>query len=313
MSFNCYYTIIYNLFLSFHHTNNKVVRRIRKKYHEILESKNKDTAILTWLNGRQFFCPFSHKMLFYQKDFPLYDRQLSRLCHWLSAALKREIGVIDVGANVGDTVRNIGIKKAFYLCIEGDSGFAKYIKHNLKGYHYALEEVFLCDDESQSKKYSIQSANGTGHLSNDDNTGKQVNSITLDSLLEQKYKDKQFDLLKIDTDGFDFKVIRGGCKFLKEKRPLLFFEWDKAYCKEQGEDPISIFPLLENLNYTKCILFDNFGNYFNIVNTHNTAQLEAYIEQTIGDNLPYYYDVLAIPQNNDYNAEELISLFQNQI
>lgn len=308
---NFYYTFIYNIALHTHHKTGKIPRLIKREYTRISSSKTNNKKIITRIGNTIFFCPFSHKMLFYQKDFPLYDRQLSRLCHWLSTTLKREIGVIDVGANVGDTVRNIGIKKAFYLCIEGDSGFAKYIKHNLKGYHYSLEQVFLCDEESQSKKYSIQSANGTGHLSNDDNTGKQVNSITLDDLLDQKYRDKQFDLLKIDTDGFDFKVIRGGYKFLKEKSPLLFFEWDKAYCKEQGEDPISIFPLLENLNYTKCILFDNFGNYFNIVDTHDTDQLEAYIEQTIGDNLPYYYDVLAIPQNKDYNAEELISLFQN--
>lgn len=307
---NIYKTAIYNLALLMHRKTGKLSRKIKREYTRISCSRTNNEGIITKLEDSIFFCPFSHKMLFYQKDFPLYDRQLSHLCHWLSSTLNREIAIIDVGANVGDTVRNIGIKKAFYLCIEGDKCFAKYIKHNLKGYNYTLEEVFLCDAESQGKNYSIQSANGTGHLSNANGANEQIKSITLDNLLSQKFKDKQFDLLKIDTDGFDFKVIRGGYNFLKNQSPILFFEWDKAYCKEQGEDPISIFPLLENLNYTKCILFDNFGNYFNIVDTHDTDQLEAYIEQTIGDNLPYYYDVLAIPKNMDYNAEVLISLFQ---
>lgn len=305
-----YHTLIYNLALHTRHKNGKISRKIKREYTRVSSSASKDKGVITKIGHTAFYCPFSHKMLFYQKEFPLYDRQLSRLCHWLSSTLKREIGIIDVGANVGDTVRNIGIKNAFYLCIEGDHRFAKYIKPNLKGYHYALEEIFLCDDESQSMKYSIQSANGTGHLSNDNMAGEQVNSITLDNLLGEKYQDKQFDLLKIDTDGFDFKVIRGGYKYLKEKTPLLFFEWDKAYCKEQGEDPISIFPILDNINYTKCILFDNFGNYFNIVDTRDTDQLRKHIEHTIGDGLPFYYDVLAIPQDKGYKEKELISLFQ---
>ena len=136
-----------------------------------------------------------------------------------------------------------------------------------------------------------------------------MNTVTLDHLLNSKYGDIQFDLIKIDTDGFDFKVIRGTKECLQKWHPLLFFEWDKAYCKEQGEDPLSIFPILDELGYKECILFDNFGNVFANVDTNNTALLKSYIDNTIGDGLPFYYDVLAIPNNGNYTTKEIFSIF----
>lgn len=310
MYYSPFHSIVFNLALTRYHSNTKNSRRVKKMYNRLLDGRLGNTSVIARLQKKNFFCPFSHKMLFYQKDFPLYDRQLSRLCNWLASYLNREIGIIDVGANIGDTVRNIGLSNAFYLCIEGDKSFSKYIKSNLKGYKYALENVFLCDNESQGGKYSIHSSNGTGHLAKDENEGNIVNTITLDDLLTKKYNKRKFDLLKIDTDGFDFKVIRGGYDYLKEELPLLYFEWDKNYCQEQSEDPLSIFPLLDKIGYTKCILFDNYGNYFDCVATSGTQLLHSYLENTQEEGLPYYYDVLAIPENKGYNAVEMISLFR---
>lgn len=305
-----YHSLIYNITLFSSSKKSRIVRKITREYQRLLSIYSVDSIVLTYLNKKPFFCPFSHKLLFYQKEFPLYDKQLPKLCHWLQKKIDRKLNIIDIGANVGDTVRNIGIKDAYYLCIEGDKSFSKYIKHNLKGYWYALEKVFLCDNESAQTNYVIQSSNGTGHLVQNEGFGESVNTVTLDHLLESKYGDIQFNLIKIDTDGFDFKVIRGAKQCLKKWHPLLFFEWDKAYCKEQGEDPLSIFLILDELDYKECILFDNFGNVFANVDTNNTSLLKKSIENTIGEGLPYYYDVLAIPENKGYNAAELISLFR---
>ena len=304
-----YHSLIYNITLFSSSKKSRIVRKINREYQRLLSTHSVDSIVLTYLNKKPFFCPFSHKLLFYQKEFPLYDKQLPKLCYWLQKKIDRKLNIIDIGANVGDTVRNIGIKDAYYLCIEGDLSFSKYIKHNLKGYWYSLEKVFLCDNESVQINYVIQSSNGTGHLVQNEGFGKSVNTVTIDHLLESKYGDIQFDLIKIDTDGFDFKVIRGAEQCMQKWHPLLFFEWDKAFCKEQGEDPLSIFPILDRLGYKECILFDNFGNVFANVDTNNTALLKSYIDNTIGDGLPYYYDVLAIPENKGYNAAELISLF----
>ena len=50
------------------------------------------------------------------------------------------------------------------------------------------------------------------------------------------------NFIKIDTDGFDFKVLRGANNTLKTYKPVIFFEWDKIHLQAQNEDFLSIFP-----------------------------------------------------------------------
>lgn len=307
--YNPFLTILYSLRLHYYPSDGKIAQKVERMYQNMLSKAKGKDAVISHTNGQRLICNFAHQLPFYQKHFPLYDRQLARLCLFLRKQLHRTINIIDVGANVGDTVLNIGQKDAFYLCIEGNRAYSKYIKSNLRKYNYSLEEVFLNDNDT-SYNYDIEASNGTGHLIHAKEQDKGVRLITLDSLLENKYPNKKIDLLKIDTDGFDFKVIRGSRNCLQRWQPLLFFEWDKAFCKEQGEDPLSIFPILDELGYKECILFDNYGNLFDKIDTNNISLLRTSIENTIGEGLPYYYDVLAIPENKGYNAAELISLFR---
>ena len=313
MSHNLILTLAYQFILHEHLHEGKNARRATKLYNHLIY-KNKGNAIIkTQTNGQKFYCNFSHRLPFYQKEFPLYDKQLSKLCHHLHKELKRTINIVDVGANVGDTVLNIGLKDAFYLCIEGNESFAKLIQYNLKHrYNYSLETCYLTDNPAE-KSYRPKTTNGTNRLVHSDNNScdEGVFTQTLDQLIDAKYKNLNFDLIKIDTDGFDFKVIRGAKKCLERWQPLLFFEWDKAYCKEQGENPLLIFPILDDLGYSDCILFDNFGNPFALVPINDLKKLGDYIEKTIGAGLPYYYDVLAINKNSTFNASQLFKLFKN--
>lgn len=306
--YNPFLTILYALRLHYYPSDGKIAQKVERMYRNMLSKDKGEDAVISHTNGQRLICNFAHQLPFYQKHFPLYDRQLAKLCTFLHKQLHRTINIIDVGANVGDTVLNIGQKDAFYLCIEGNKTYSKYIKSNLRKYKYSLEEVFLNDNDT-SNNYNIEASNGTGHLVHAKEQDKGVRPITLDSLLANKYINKKIDLLKIDTDGFDFKVIRGAKQCLQKWHPLLFFEWDKAFCKEQGEDPLSIFLILDELDYKECILFDNFGNVFANVDTNNTALLKSYIDNTIGDGLPYYYDVLAIPQSHALSTKQIYNLF----
>jgi FkbM family methyltransferase len=308
--YNPFYSLIYAFALRNYLKNGKRARRAKKLYNWVISKGKGNVSVLTRTNEQRLLCNFSHRLPFYQKEFPLYDRQLSKLCHYLHDKLNRNINIIDIGANVGDTVLNIDLKNAFYLCIEGNEAFAKFIRKNLKyGYSYSLEKCYLTDDPAENN-YQPKVTMGTGRLVISNEIGGGIITQTLDQLIETKYKNKRFDLVKIDTDGFDFKIIRGAKQCLQKWHPFLYFEWDKAFCKEQGEDPLSIFPILEELGYKECLLFDNFGNLFDKVDTHNTDLLKSHINNTIGDGLPYYYDVLAIPTKKDYTSKDILSIFQ---
>lgn len=301
-------SLVFNLMLYSYKKHNLFARIIHGLCNRIQSDNETDTPVLSCLNHQVFVSPFSHKLPFYQKEFPLYDRQLSKLCFYMKEKLGKSLNIIDIGANVGDTVVNIGLKDAFYLCIEGDNSFSKYIKYNLRHYNYVLENVFLSDTD-EITSYTINSSNGTGHLVQSHSGDCNIPLLTLDNLFQRKYSQYPVDLLKIDTDGFDFKVIRGAKQLVQKCHPLIFFEWVKSFLEDQGEDPLSIFPFLYNCGYSRLILFDNFGNPIDVVLMDDDKRIRDFINNTSDNGPIYYYDVLAVSDKSVFEAEELFSLF----
>lgn len=293
--FSAIYSILY-YWMKQHCLEEKYQKRIAT-----LRKRNikKNPIIRTKINGQEALCPFSHMLAFYQKQYPLYDRQLSKICRLIKET-KGSISMIDVGANIGDTVLNIGIREAYYLLIEGEKSYVSLINKNLVNYYYSLENTFLTDDTSQCN-YSMSNANGTGHLIQSEDGRTELN--TLDILLE-KYQNKKFDIIKIDTDGFDFKVIRGATDFLKYQQPLVFFEWDYNYLFEQNEDAFSIFPLFKELGYYEMIIFDNFGARLCKTKIDNTKLLSDLIDYSKQSSV-CYYDILAIPEKWSYLSDKI--------
>lgn len=305
---NPFYSYLYKIVIS-SYGKKTILARIVGKLYELLCVIKKDTPISLQLNNQPFCFPFSHKLLLYQKVFPLYDRHLSKLCFYMRDILGGKINVIDVGANVGDTVVNIGLKDAFYLCIEGDDFYSNYIQYNLKEYDYALETVFL-SDVNEETSYRIEAQNGTGHLAKSKDKCACVRLITLDKLLEDKYPLLKIDLLKIDTDGFDYKVIRGSKDMIRRFHPLIFFEWDEGAWGKQNENASDVFPMLNKMGYTKCVLFDNLGNLIDIVLSIDKSSIQSYIGKTREHGPISYYDVLAVPANSFFRADQLFAFFQ---
>lgn len=290
-------TIIYNFYVCTRKSNHRISEFGRRLYNRFYNTDD----IVTICNKQLIHCDYTHKLAEYQKNFPKYDRQLARICHFLKEKKQDSLNIIDVGANIGDTVINIGQKDAFYLLIEGNRAFYRYINKNLKRYRYKVEYTFLSDEED---KVSPVSHDGTAKLTKTD-ASCGITSRMLDDILATKYNDIKFDILKIDTDGFDFKVLRGAAKLLKEQAPFIFFEWDKMFLNEQNEDELSIFSYLESIGYQHLILFDNFGNYFATSNTTDLLMLRKYIENTRIEDKPFYYDVLAIPKNSEIFVDEI--------
>jgi len=187
------------------------------------------------------------------------------------------------------------------LAIEGEKAFFPLLKENTRNYNVYYENVYLSDDEKSGYKNII--TNGTGKLVEDNNN--EVDIITLDKLMRTKYNDFKADIIKIDTDGFDFKVIRGAGNYIANTKPLLFFEWSKEDLNIQGENELSIFPKLEAMGYRDLLLFDNFGNKMLLTTTDNTKVLEYMANYTVNkDKLIHYYDILAIHKDSLFSCED---------
>lgn len=187
-----------------------------------------------------------------------------------------------------------------YLAIEGEKQFFLLLKENTQSYNVYYENVFLSDNEKCGYKNII--TNGTGQLIED--TDSEINITTLDNLMKMKYSNFKADFMKIDTDGFDFKVIRGARNYIENVKPIIFFEWSKEELNIQRENELSIFPELEAMGYKDILLFDNFGNKLLSISSANIEVLEYMANYTMNnDKRICYYDVLAIHKDSVFSSD----------
>ncbi|WP_240329508.1 FkbM family methyltransferase [Helicobacter suis] len=150
--------------------------------------------------------------------------------------------------------------------------------------------------------------NGSAKLIDPNTTTQQHNNTTtqqhtLDSLLAESGFVPNF--IKIDTDGFDFKILRGAYQTLKDHKPVLFFEWNYVHLANQSEVTLSIFAFLSNLGYDKLVIFDNYGHLLCTLSTQDTFNLSILMDYTrYKQRCIPYYDVLALHKESLFDIKE---------
>jgi FkbM family methyltransferase len=219
--------------------------------------------------------PTSSKLPKNQKAHPLYDRFLPVL----AKNLRAEGVIIDVGANVGDTLAAmIGQGDNSFVCIEPSDFFYKYLKKNTQNLNLKT---------AQSVKL-VQTLVGVGNFSGAlQHNGSTANVVLDDQSSQSNLKYARLDdiipsdanviLLKSDVDGFDFDVIQSAERILSESEPVLFFENQiDAEFQYAGFD--NLYDFLQKLGYKNIYIFDNFGNIV-VENSdyHTLRNINAYL------------------------------------
>jgi len=165
----------------------------------------------------------------------------------LSQELKKGMVCLDVGANIG-----------YYACLEanavGEEGRVIAIepstqnfktlkrnaelqkKSNIKVYNFACGDVesqvsFLTSDRSNWSKILDKDT----IFEYDDKIIKQDTVIqkTIDFFLDE-IRMEQLDLIRMDTEGYESKIIPGMRKTIKKFKPMIHFELHKAVIGEKG-------------------------------------------------------------------------------
>jgi hypothetical protein len=103
------------------------------------------------------------------------------------------------------------------------------------------------------------------------------------------------DLLKVDTDGLDFEILRSARETLRASRPAVFFELDPLSWHQHAEEPKAAFSFLADLGYRRFSFFTGAGFFYADLSGPQLAEVERLVlaaTARIGiDNL--YFDVLA--------------------
>jgi FkbM family methyltransferase len=232
----------------------------------------------------------------YQAEHPHYDRFLPHLCRFVEA----DEAIVDVGANVGDSVAAMvdSNPKPTFVCVEADETFYRYLTENIERIKRSWTAVKIHPIKCLVGK-SVSFARMEGKQGT-----KRAVAVTegatasqpLDEILLSLPSVPKVRVIKTDVDGFDYDVIESAMLLVERDKPIIFFECDFSTDTQRVgfED---VFSALESRGYSDWALFDNFGQLMLRTDTIETLkQLMNYIWQQKQGNATrtiYYFDVLA--------------------
>jgi FkbM family methyltransferase len=217
--------------------------------------------------GRPLLLTADHRLPQIVASCPTFGEPLALLVQTLD---HDPVRLIDVGANIGDTVALLEAAapgRCRILCIEPDPEFAELCRANTEAMPgIELIRSFVSDVEgavatTRHHRPGTAMTRIEGWAGADpSDPGAHERTRRLDRLAAGFVEAHGgVDVLKIDTDGFDAKVLRSARTLLGAHHPCLFFELHPGLWDEAGEDPRAAFAFLAELGYSHFVFFTNRG------------------------------------------------------
>lgn len=140
--------------------------------------------------------------------------------------------VVEVGANIGTITVPMAKAAAKVYAYEPQPKthalLARNVEQNGLLNKVHIYSVALSDKEGETfisdVDYDAEKLNG-GSASLNDNGGVQVKKTTLDS---EFTIDERIDLIKIDVEGHELEVLKGGIETITRHKPFIYVENDRS-------------------------------------------------------------------------------------
>ena len=119
---------------------------------ELARRFNSDPIVKVRVGNRALLLPWSHQLPRILESCPCYEREIGRLAAYLDRK-DGELLMIDVGANIGDTVATLPqLNRAKFLCVEGSRRYFDLLRKSYESdpnvtFHFAL----LTDSAAQDR------------------------------------------------------------------------------------------------------------------------------------------------------------------
>jgi len=259
--------------------------------------KIRDPLVEMKIGKRNLIMNLSHELPLNMTSHRYYNTALGRIAAFLS---ERDgyLTMIDVGANIGDTVSLISdTVSGRFLCIDADDKYYEPLLVNTKGIDNVYCVKALCDESEGESTISLDSARGSSQISGYGLEGTDViNRATLDGLVKKLPVFRDVNFIKIDTDGYDYKVIRGCNQLIADNKPIFFFELAPMFLRNAGENPLSIFEYFSNKGYRKALFYDHAGYPIIIIDV-NDEKIHHLVQYA--DIKGTYFDVLVFHNSRE--------------
>jgi FkbM family methyltransferase len=204
----------------------------------------------------------------------------------LAAVVERKYpdrGLIDIGANVGDTAVIVRAHSRLpILSIEGSEAYYEILKNNFRRFDSDMElECALFESAGADAPGVLSTPTGPATFPPNRDSGTPSRFDGLDSILARHPRFHTSKVLKIDTDGMDGRILEGALEWIGSARPVLFWAHDIRRDAAGGPGS-SIFDRLLGIGYQTALVFDNAGKFIEEVPLNARQQLADLCEYLPG-------------------------------
>jgi FkbM family methyltransferase len=222
--------------------------------------------------------------------YPGYSSHLGTLASLLKTKYP-DVVAMDVGANVGDTACIIESAAAMPLiCVEGDDLSFSMLEANLRQFPEARAFKLFLGEKSETLGVNIAKDGWNATLIPDQaGPSKKIKLVSLDEFLNLRPEKPRIRLLKIDTEGFDCSIIRGGKDFIRQVRPVITFEYNRDNMAALGEKGLDTLALLAGFGYDHIAVHDCDGRFFDSATLSDERFVRNIHEYADGKNAAIYY------------------------
>jgi FkbM family methyltransferase len=247
-----------------------LLRKVRRRLLKLA-----DPEVIAQLNGFAFKTPFSSNLLLWHYEFPFYDAVLPRLAKHVTAS-RGPLIMVDVGANVGLMTYLVSrVTSGIFFCIEANPRFQTSLQHNLEQIPGSRARFVALTDEPRRAVVRHQYAYGNSNIEEVPEGGTVLDFMTLDAALLAEPDCAAANLLKIDTEGFELRILRGAQRILTQHHPVLFFEFFPAFIRREDGQPDELFALLRDCGYDRLAFYDGQGHLLTEVGIGETQMLKS--------------------------------------
>lgn len=177
--------------------------------------------------------------------------------------------VMDIGANIGEIsmalAKRVGANGRVFSFEPMDKLYARLSEHIAVNSFYQVKalNIGLSDKAGSAKIYSANEVFkdgaehqglGTIYASKTRSVLDQVITLsTLDQVVAENGL-QRLDLMKIDVEGAELSVLKGGLATLERFRPMIVIEIQSETSHDAGYEPADILGLLSRFGYTFQII-----------------------------------------------------------
>lgn len=258
------------------------------------------------LFGTMATIPSTYSFPLTARILPTFNNPYLELVYLLHKEKNRKLNIIDAGASIGDTFLFIfknypeAVNKVF--CIEGHKYFYQYLELNTKAFPEAVCLFSVLSDKEELINDLIFTHESTASSQGENTIAAQP----LDNLFRGEASDN-IDIIKIDVDGFDGKILAGAQNILLRSKPHVIFEYHPGLILKTKNDILQPFGVLLECGYHTLLWFNKFGEFSHMAHTPDKAALSRYAHGCLlsKEDDDSHYDIIAIPGNSSLPIEDL--------